>query len=95
MPKYSFRIERCPPEKGIGWEIRFFEGRFEYPDTQVIAAAADDEEAIQLAYERAESEAECWIVSMGGWPSRLTERVEPEEPTRQLDFGWDVKGTTP
>ncbi|HBO1237266.1 TPA: hypothetical protein ACGJWA_002456 [Pseudomonas aeruginosa] len=95
MPKFSFRVERCPPEKGIGWEIRFFEGRFEFPDTQIIAAASADEEALQFAYQIAESEAESWIVSMGGWPPRLAKRAEPGQDDRQLGFGWDVEDATP
>ncbi|GAB2712707.1 hypothetical protein GCM10027172_03980 [Halomonas garicola] len=31
MPRYSFKIDPCPPEEGYGWVLRYFEDDWEIP----------------------------------------------------------------
>ncbi|MFC3284779.1 hypothetical protein [Litchfieldella rifensis] len=64
MPRYSFKIDPCPPEEGYGWVLRYFEDDWEIPSYEIFASPSEDAWIIQQEFENAQFTGELWVEEM-------------------------------
>lgn len=90
MPRYSFKIDPCPPEEGYGWVLRYFEDDWEIPGYEVFSAPHDVGWMKRVEFENAKFAGELWVEEMNaGYCGDSTDRPEHDLDSKQLTFKRD------
>lgn len=66
MPRYSFKIDPCPPEEGYGWVLRYFEDDWEIPGYELFLTPEDVEWMKEVEFDNARFSGELWVKEMSG-----------------------------
>lgn len=90
MPRYSFKVDPCPPEEGYGWVLRYFEDDWEIPGYEVFAAPHAVGWMKRVEYENAKFAGELWVEEMiATYGGDSGGRPESESDSTQLSFKLD------
>ena len=85
MPRYSFKVDPCPPEEGYGWVLRYFEDDWEIPGYEVFSAPNDVGWMKRVEYENAKFAGELWVEEMiAAYGGDSADRPEHGSDSKQL-----------
>ncbi|WP_219861523.1 hypothetical protein [Vreelandella piezotolerans] len=90
MPRYSFKVDPCPPEEGYGWVLRYFEDGWEIPGQELFVAPVDATDILQEEYDNALITGELWIEAQPNHEPGLAELPVPEKNEAQLELIWSL-----
>lgn len=90
MPRYSFKIEPCPPEIGYGWILRYLEDDWVIPGYEIFSSSSEDAWILEQEFENAQFTGEQWVEEMAAEGLGAVEAQHESEPDpNQLSLGFE------